>query len=62
MGNDAARMESAAARPGMPPALGAKLGDFARVQRAYEDWLAREGVSDQDQLLEIARSALARSS
>ncbi len=61
LGNDPARLESAAARPDIPPVLGAKLGDFALVQRGYSAWLAREGLADQDQLLDIARHALAHS-
>ncbi len=60
LGNDPARLESVAARPETAPILRAKLGDLARVQRGYSEWLLREGLSDKDQLLEIARQELSR--
>jgi ATP-dependent helicase/nuclease subunit B len=44
--------------PDCSPTLAAKLGDLAKLLRAYQDWLERERLHDADALLDLATAAL----
>src|SRR5262245_59914122 len=53
-----AKLESLAAKAGLPNRLDAKLHDLALLLRAYLDWLNQHQLEDADRLLDLANEAV----